>query len=378
MVINKLKKEIKFKKKVNKEQDYVVTSLVKEPSFLKKDISTSREDTDKTLTLLKKKQSLPSVKPILPNMAFQIKENENKTKASPSQLAEWKRNNKISKSLYKSIKKLQLIKYNLKLKTKRLKNKNIPNLSHSLTNAINLIEETIKEIKVGLNKTKKIPVQLDLKLDNKRDNEIRPTDVFETKIYLIKMNIKPESMVNLLKMVFRRKKIVFLIEDNLNYLKETIYRFLDSIFQDSFDSEILLLPKTEYTKFKKHHKGFVVISEKKVLVNDGKENYVKNSKFEKKLIDLFYKNSDPQTGLTVLKKELQEIYELSKEIRKYNEVQNNKISRKKMLRHLEQTFFLKIKKNYFNILLGIVNDYFNKEIKFSEDYIEEKIEKMWR
>ena len=84
------------------------------------------------------------------------------------------------------------------------------------------------------------------------------------------------------------------------------------------------------------------------------------------------------TGLKILKKELQEIYELSKEIRDFNDIYNNKLSRKKMLKHLEQLFFLKIKKNYFSILLGIVNDYFNKEIKFSEDYIEEIIDKMWR
>ena len=114
------------------------------------------------------------------------------------------------------------------------------------------------------------------------------------------------------------------------------------------------------------------------LVNDGKENYVKNSKFEKKLVEIFFKNSDPLTGLKILKKELQEIYELSKEIRDFNNFNDNKLSRKKMLKHLEQVFFLKIKKNYFSILLGIVNDYFNKEIKFSEDYIEEKIDKMWR
>lgn len=378
MVINKLKKEIKSRKRINKEQDYVVSSIVKEPSFLKKKISSSIEYSTKMPYSLKEKQDALSLKSIFPNMMFKTKASEIKSNIIVSELEEWKKNKKFYKSINKSIKKLEWIKYNLKIKTKRLKNKNIPNLSQSLTNAANLIEEALNEMKIGLSKTKKLPIQNDLKLYDKRDNEFRPKDVFETKMYLIRMNIKPETIANLLRMVFLRKKIVFLIEDNLSYLKETINNFFDSIFRNSFDNEILLLTKTEYNGFKEHHKDFIVISGKKILVNDGKENYVKNSKFEKKLVELFFKNSDPLTGLKILKKELQEIYELSKEIRDFNNFNDNKLSRKKMLKHLEQVFFLKIKKNYFSILLGIVNDYFNKEIKFSEDYIEEKIDKMWR
>ena len=164
MVINKLKKEIKFRKKINKEQEYVISSLVKEPSFLKKDINSSREDADKFLSFLKEQQEPSSVKPIAPNMTSKAKKNEFKSNTHLSELEEWKKNKKFYKSLNKSIKKLQLIKYNLKIKTKRLKNKNTPNLSYSLTIAIDLIEETIKEIKVGLNKTKKIPIQFDLNL----------------------------------------------------------------------------------------------------------------------------------------------------------------------------------------------------------------------
>jgi len=378
MVINKLKKEIKSRKKINKEQDYVVSSIVKEPSFLKKEISSSIEYSTKMPYSLKEDQNLVSVKSVVPNMIFKPKASEIKSNIIVSELEEWKINKKFYKSINKSIKKLEWIKYNLKIKTKRLKNKNIPNLSQSLTNATNLIEEALNEMKIGLSKTKKLPIQNDLKLYDKRDNEFRPKDVFETKMYLIRMNIKPETIENLLKLVFLRKKIVFLIEDNLSYLKETINNFFDSIFLNSFDNEILLLTKTEYNGFKEHHKDFIVISGKKILVNDGKENYVKNSKFEKKLVEIFFKNSDPLTGLKILKKELQEIYELSKEIRDFNNINDNKLSRKKMLKHLEQVFFLKIKKNYFSILLGIVNDYFNKEIKFSEDYIEEIIDKMWR
>ena len=153
-------------------------------------------------------------------------------------LEEWKKSKKFYKSLTKSIKKLEWIKYNLKIKTKRLKNKNIPHLSQSLTNAANLIEEALNEMKIGLSKTKKLPIQNDFKLYDKRDNEFRPKDVFETKMYLIRMNIKPETIANLLRMVFLRKKIVFLIEDNLSYLKETINCF---IYESS--AHISLSPK---------------------------------------------------------------------------------------------------------------------------------------
>jgi len=336
MVINKLKKELKSRKKINKEQDYVVSSIVKEPSFLKKEMHSNTEYRANIPYSLKEKQDPISVKTLFPN------------------------------------------KYTLKIKTKRLKNKKIPNLSQSLKNATAYIEEAINEMKIGVSKTKKLPFRSDLKLYDKRDNEFRYKDVFETKVYLIRMNINPESIVNILKMVFLRKKIVFLMDDNLAYLKDTITHFFDSIFRNSFDTEILPLTKTEYKEFKGRHKEFIVITGKNILLNDGKENYVKNSKFEKKLAEVFFKNANAVTGLNLLRKELQEIYELSKEIRDFSDLNDNKLSRKKMVKHLEHVFFLKIKKNYFNILLGIVNNYFNKKIKFSEDYIEEKIDNMWR
>ncbi|MFX1444735.1 MAG: hypothetical protein ACFFHV_15090 [Promethearchaeota archaeon] len=378
MVINKLKKELKSRRRINKEQDYIVSSIVKEPSFLKKGILTKIEHRTAITSSLKEKQAPLSVKFLFPNMEINPEDNEIDSKITASELEEWKKSKKFYKSLNKSIKKLEWIKYNLQIKSKRIKSKNIANLSQSLRNAIKDIEVAINEMKIGVNKTKNLPVRNDLQLYDKRANEFRHKDVFETKIYLIRMNIKPESIVNTLKMVFLRKKIVFLMEDNLTYLKDTINHFFNAIFRNSFDIEILSLTKTEYNEFRDRHKDFIVITGKKILVNDGKENYVKNCKFEKKLVDIFFKNSDPLTGLKILRKELQEIYDLSNEIRDFSALNDNKLSRRKMLKHLEQVFFLKVKKNYFNILLGIVNTYFNKKIKFSEDYIEEKIDTMWR
>ena len=40
-------------------------------------------------------------------------------------------------------------------------------------------------------------------------------------------------------------------------------------------------------------------------------------------------------------------------------------------------FFIKIKKDYFNLLSNIVNDYYKVNIKWLHNYIAEKIENMW-
>lgn len=383
MLINKLKKELKklkidSRKRINKEQDYVVSSLVKEPYFLKKEKSPNIEHKLKISNFLNEEEKTVPLVSLLPKIISKPGEFEINSKTPFSELDEWKKNKKFYGSIKKSIKKLEWLKYKLKIMIKRLKNKNLVVLSQSLINAVDLIEEAIIQINIGLSKTKHLPIQKNLKTYDKRESEFRPKDVFETKIYLIRMNIKTESIINLLRMVFLRRKIVFMLEDNLNYLKETVNTFFNSIFRNSFDNEILILTKEEYNRFKELHEDFIVLFGKKILGNDGKEIILKNNKFESKLVEIFFKTPDPMTGLKILRKELQDIYELSKEMRDFSDNNNNSLSRKKMIKHLEQVFFLKIKKNYFNILLGIVNDYFSKKIKFSEDYLEEKIEKMWR
>ncbi len=48
------------------------------------------------------------------------------------------------------------------------------------------------------------------------------------------------------------------------------------------------------------------------------------------------------------------------------------------MRFLEDTHFVKIKKNYFQFLISVVKNYFEIDVMFISDIVGDKLSKMWR
>ena len=71
-----------------------------------------------------------------------------------------------------------------------------------------------------------------------------------------------------------------------------------------------------------------------------------NFEFEKEIIDYFYKKNDPIGCIISLKNKIQEIYGLSQKLSEMN-TKAGYIQRKEAIRYLENTHFLRIKKNFF-------------------------------
>ena len=192
------------------------------------------------------------------------------------------------------------------------------------------------------------------------------------------MNIKKETMVNVLRGCFLKKKIVILLRKDISFLDENLLDFFYSILKNSFDIDIVAISQEDYKKSIEPYRDYLILSNGKII---GKYKYGLNDKktdIENHLINEFYENPFLNKGLKRLKHKLQEVYELSMELCKYYK-RNNKISRKEVVKYLEAVYFPKnkIKKDYLSFLLKIAREYFNTEIKFRQDTMGDLINSMW-
>jgi len=392
LLINKIRS--KRKKKEEYSNFIIKPGIVEYPSFLKKSAGPNTLETVNLINLSNEKKinALEDTKNGLE--VFPYAQTENNCLRDPiydSNRLKQLDPKKINKSLNKIVKDLKWPNRNLKVIIKRFEKKKINVNLPSLQKGSDLINQSINELETGLRKFNE-RVKLRKVKDKKRfvikEKRFEPLsndynkDLFDIKLYSIKMNISKGTLIKSLKIIcFYKKKVLILLKnENLNFLKPTLIKFYDNIFAQSFDKNILVLTEKEYNKQSNSYNDYIVLLGENIIGKHSNEIYVNDSKFEEKLISDFYDEPKLEKGLDSLRNKIQEIYDLSHEIYEFYIEKNEKLSRKNMIRHLEDTHpFLnyKIKKDYFAYLLNIVRHYFAKEIIFSEDLVGNKIETLW-
>ena len=212
-------------------------------------------------------------------------------------------------------------------------------------------------------------IDFDLTSFEKR-NKLIP---FNINVFKIKSNIKPDLLANILYLLLHGKKILLILRKSNEFNKEIIH-FFQYIFQDSFKIDISIKNKSEYKKEKKNYKNYIVLMRYplRAYINKSKINF----EFEQEIIDSFYKNSDSIGCIISLKNKIQEIYELSQKLSEMN-TKAGYIQRKEAIRYLEDTHFLRIKKDFFYFLMGVVKNYFAINIKLSYEVLANRIDEMW-
>lgn len=206
--------------------------------------------------------------------------------------------------------------------------------------------------------------------------ELKPQDI---EVLEIKMNLRPEMMIYVGRGCIIKKRILIVIENNLEFLKDTLYDFFEYIFQKSFDAHILIHTKEAYKNNKKHYSEYLVLEGRKIIGGMKKAANINELKMEEEIIKEFYKEGDSNLALKNLRDKLREIYTLSHKLLEYYEKQgiNQPLQVKKATSYLEDTHFIKISKNYFKFLVEIVKNYFTTDIVLVQDKLAEKIDKMW-
>lgn len=203
-----------------------------------------------------------------------------------------------------------------------------------------------------------------------KQNKLKP---FNINVFKIKSNIKPQLLVNILYVLLHGKKVLLILRKSNEFNKELI-NFFQYIFQDSFKIDISIKNKREFKKEKTYYKNHIVLMRyHPKYINKPK---IDNFEFEKEIIDYFYKKNDPIACIISLKNKIQEIYGLSQKLSEMN-TKTGYIQRKEAIRYLEDTFFLRIKKDFFYFLLGVVKNYFAINIKLSYEVLAKRIDEMW-
>ena len=374
-----------------------LSSIVKEPSFLKGDKSSRivggiqeikqaknhQEEFLAELVNKKKSTNLHTLQKLAENKKksffFNCKEflRLNKKKIVTGVQSDLKK--KINKSVNSILKDLDSSNTQLNTIIRRIVKKKIKELGESLQIGVDCIKGGIEEIESGLNEF------LCTKDEGKEESNVNDKDifygksaVFDVKADLIRMNIKKETMVNALRGCFLKKKIVILLRKDICFLEENLLDFFDSILKNSFDIKVVAISQEDYKKSIENYRDYLVLSNKEVI---GKYKYEFNDKktdIENHLIKEFYDDPFLNEGLKRLKRKLQEIYDLSVELCNYYKMKNN-ISRKEVVKYLETVYFPKnkIKKDQLSFLVRVAREYFNTEIKFKQDTMGELINTMW-
>ncbi len=238
------------------------------------------------------------------------------------------------------------------------------------------IEHSIGTIEVAIRKIRDFITKGEIRPKKKtvRTPEI---EILEVKLWTIKMNLKPEMLIHVLRSSFIKKKILIIINNHLGYLKEALNAFYDYIFERTFSINILILTEEEYQEKEYKLKDYIVLLDGEILGENKNIINLKNNKFEEEIIKDFYNDSHSLSSIINLRDKIEELYALSRKIFRFHEEIGLKLSSKAMKKHLENTLFIKIKKDYFNFLIDVASRYFNGEIKFTKDLVADKITELW-
>lgn len=201
-------------------------------------------------------------------------------------------------------------------------------------------------------------------------NKLKPYDI---DVFRIKSNLRPEMLIDTLHACFLKKKVL-LLSKKLKSLNKIITDFFIYLFQDSFKIDISIKNKREYKKNKKKYDGNIIL--KKNLLRTSRDISNNKLKFEKEMVNKFYKNEDSIASIINLRDKIQEIYNLSHKL-SMCKGKTSYLHRKEAIRYLEDTHFLRIKKDYFYFLVNITREYFDIDIKLTQDVLAKKIEEMW-
>ena len=178
---------------------------------------------------------------------------------------------------------------------------------------------------------------------------------------LIKMNFYPLTLTFIIRGGFFNKKMLVLGENQ--FLNNYLQNFFKYTFQNSFNLDIRLLSMEKYKKNKKKYEDFLIFEDKKVIRDNDKILDVKKLKIERVIIQRFFSEPIPNSGLLILKNEIYKTYLLSKTIVDFiKEFKGKELHSKIILDNLEKVHNVKIQLPYLDFLLEIVKNYFKVEV----------------
>ncbi|MHA1805873.1 MAG: hypothetical protein ACTSU4_15255 [Promethearchaeota archaeon] len=190
--------------------------------------------------------------------------------------------------------------------------------------------------------------------------KIPPKDQLD--VDLIKMNMTPSFLLPLIRMIFMKKNLVIVLEDL--FIKKHLQAFHEFITEDNFEFNFTYVSENDYRQKKDEFKGRYILKGKDVFNDKGELIDTNKWSMERRMVQKFYEETDPDTCLIILKNEIKKIHELTKSLIDFIDNTKNKdtLNSKKMIDYLNATFKEKISVSFLEFLLDIIENYFEKEI----------------
>ena len=184
--------------------------------------------------------------------------------------------------------------------------------------------------------------KIDFKIKGLRlEDKLKPQDI---DVFSVKMSLKPELLARALNAAIFKKKLLILITRDYE-LKYSIDSFFKYLFQDSFKIDISIQTRKGYEKNKDIYENHAIL-EKNGLREDAQYTN-KQSKREREITGCFYNELDSLSSIINLRDKIRELYLLSNKICEYFKKKGEPeyLSRKNVIRDLENTYYTKIKKD---------------------------------
>ena len=182
-------------------------------------------------------------------------------------------------------------------------------------------------------------------------------------IDIIKFNLIPSLLTNVLKGIIHGKQIVIL--DEIDYMNQKFIEFFNYIFHENFHNDIIFLKSPDYKKDKKEYKKHLVLKGSEVVSNINKIIDSKKIKVENSIVQTFFSELDSVSGLIILKNEIMKLYRLSQDlIEYYNSLEKNEaFTSKRAIDYLNKKYNSKISFPYLTLLEEIISNYFKINLK---------------
>ena len=184
-------------------------------------------------------------------------------------------------------------------------------------------------------------------------------------INLIKLNLTPSLLVNIIRAIFFRKKVLILTDQA--FMVDQIHKFFDYITKDSFEASILVKSEEQYQS--ESFNDYIILKSNQILQDNDDILNPKQISIERSLVRKFLEEYEIIPSTIYLHNGIQKTYELSKTIieRVKNLKKKEKLISNKVIEEIAKIHNVKIQLPYLDILYEIVENYFGVTVPRSSN-----------
>ena len=192
-----------------------------------------------------------------------------------------------------------------------------------------------------------------------------PPQLESIDVGLIKLNLTASLLVNIIRAIFFKKKVLILIDQA--FMVNKIYTFLDYITKNSYETSIRVKSEGQYQS--ESYKDYIILKNNKILQDYDNILNPKKLSIERLLVRKFLEEYEPMPSLIYLHNGIQKSYELSETIveRVNNLKKKEKLISKKVIEEITKVNNVKVQLPYLDFLYEIVENYFGVKVPRSSN-----------